>query len=76
MAAEIAHIDPARCSGCGRCLSACELRLLAFETKAWKKRTVLQDIDRCSGCGDCAARCPTRAISMAGAYISDRNQLR
>jgi NAD-dependent dihydropyrimidine dehydrogenase PreA subunit len=76
MAAEIAHIDPARCSGCGRCLSACELRLLAFETKAWKKRTVLQDIDRCSGCGDCAARCPTRAISMAGAYVSDRNQLR
>jgi NAD-dependent dihydropyrimidine dehydrogenase PreA subunit len=76
MAAEIAHIDPARCSGCGRCLSACELRLLAFETKAWKKRTVLQDIDRCSGCGECAARCPTGAISMADAYVSDRNQLR
>jgi ferredoxin len=37
---------------------------------------VLQDIDRCSGCGECAARCPTGAISMADAYVSDRNQLR
>ncbi|WP_296492490.1 4Fe-4S binding protein [Rhodoferax sp.] len=64
MAVEIAQVDPARCSGCGRCISACELRLLAFETKAWKKRTVLQDGDRCSGCGECAARCPVAAISM------------
>jgi len=68
MAAEIAHIDPARCTGCGRCLAACDLRLLAFETKDRKKRTVLREIDRCSGCGDCAARCPTGAISMADTY--------
>ena len=68
MATEIAHLDPARCSGCGRCLAACEMRLLAFETKDWKKRTVLRETDRCSGCCACAARCPTGALSMVDAY--------
>jgi ferredoxin len=75
MATEIAHIDPARCTGCGRCLAACELRLLAFETKNWKKRTVLEDADRCSGCGACATRCPTGAISMADTYQGRRSPL-
>ncbi|HSN78985.1 MAG TPA: 4Fe-4S binding protein [Rhodoferax sp.] len=76
MAAEIAQVDPARCTGCGRCISACELRLLAFETKAWKKRTVLQDGDRCTGCGECSARCPTGAISMVDTGTSASNPLK
>jgi Fe-S-cluster-containing dehydrogenase component len=42
----LAKIDPTRCSGCGTCISACEFRLFAFETKAWKKKSVLQNIDR------------------------------
>lgn len=62
----IAHIDPARCTGCGRCISACALRLIAFETKDWKKRSVMQDAERCTGCGDCAARCPVGAIKLGG----------
>lgn len=65
MASDIAHIDPARCTGCGRCISACALRLIAFETTNWKKRSVLQDTERCTGCGDCEARCPVGAINLA-----------
>ena len=73
MAAQIAHIDPARCSGCGRCISACALRLIAFETRDWKKRAVLQDPARCTGCGDCAARCPVNAINLADAHPGRRS---
>jgi NAD-dependent dihydropyrimidine dehydrogenase PreA subunit len=65
MTPQVAQIDPARCSGCGRCLAACELRLLGFETRAWKKTTVLHDEDQCTGCNLCAARCPIGAIRLA-----------
>jgi len=64
MATLIAKIDIARCSGCGRCISSCELRLFSFETKAWKKTSVLHDIDRCDGCGECVSRCVIGALSM------------
>ncbi len=58
---ELAHVDAARCSGCGRCVAACALRLFAFETHNWKKTSVMQDAERCSGCGDCVAKCPIDA---------------
>jgi NAD-dependent dihydropyrimidine dehydrogenase PreA subunit len=57
-------IDPTRCSGCGRCIAACPLPLIAFETKSWRKTAVLQDADHCTGCGKCEARCPVGAIAM------------
>jgi NAD-dependent dihydropyrimidine dehydrogenase PreA subunit len=73
MAAQIARIDPARCTGCGRCISACALRLIAFDTRDGKKRAVLQAPARCTGCGDCAARCPVDAISLADAHPGRRS---
>ncbi|NVO05027.1 MAG: 4Fe-4S binding protein [Rhodoferax sp.] len=63
-AREIPLIDPARCSGCGRCIAACPLPLIAFATKAWRKTAVLQDLHRCTSCGKCEARCPVGAIAM------------
>jgi len=66
-----AHIDTARCSGCGRCISACDLRLFAFETHHWKKRAVLQAPDQCSGCGVCVARCSTGALGMVPTPAAD-----
>ncbi len=67
---QIALVDAARCSGCGRCIAACPMPLFAFETIAWRKTVVLQDAQRCSGCARCEARCPVGAISMqkAAAY--------
>ena len=64
MTAEIAQIDPAGCSGFGRCISASEFRLFSFEARAWKKTAVLRDIKRCNGCGECASRCVIGAVSM------------
>ena len=57
-------VDQARCSGCGRCISACDLRLFSFETRNWKKTSVLSDSDRCTGCGKCARLCVIGAIFL------------
>lgn len=57
-------IDPARCTGCGRCVAACEPHLLSLEVVQWKKSSVLHDADRCTGCSLCALRCPFDAITM------------
>ncbi|MBK5106293.1 MAG: 4Fe-4S binding protein, partial [Burkholderiales bacterium] len=58
------NVDQTRCSGCGRCISACELRLFSFETRNWKKTSVLSDSELCSGCGKCAQLCVTGAIVL------------
>lgn len=57
-------ISAARCTGCGRCVGACELHLLSLETVRWKKTAVLHDAQRCTGCSDCAVVCPFHAITM------------
>ena len=58
-------IHPDRCTGCGRCVAACEPRVLSLETRAdWRKTAVLHDGDGCTGCSLCAWRCPFDAITM------------
>jgi ferredoxin len=64
MTSQIAQIDASRCSGCGRCISACALRLFAFETRHWKKISVMHDADLCNACGACVARCAIAAVSL------------
>ena len=57
-------IDPERCTGCGRCVAACEPRVLSLETRHWRERAVLDDAAGCTGCSLCAVRCPFQAITM------------
>lgn len=64
MAARIPHINASRCSGCGRCIASCPLRLFAFELQGGRKVSVLQDSDTCNGCAKCAAHCPLDVIAM------------
>ena len=58
------RIDAARCTGCGRCVGACEPHLLSLEVVRWKKFAVLHEPDRCTGCSLCAVTCPFHAIGM------------
>jgi ferredoxin len=68
---QVAQVNAARCTGCGRCISACELRLFAFETHQWKKRSVMHDTHLCNACGDCAAMCPVGAVTLVDKTASD-----
>lgn len=62
--APLPDIDPARCTGCGRCIAVCPVHVLSFETVRWTKFAVLADADPCTGCSLCQARCPFNAITM------------
>ena len=53
-----------RCTGCGRCVAACEPRVLSLETTNWRKSAVLHDRAGCTGCSLCALKCPFDAIAM------------
>jgi ferredoxin len=57
-------IDPQRCTGCGRCVSACAPHLLSLEVVRWSKLSVLRAPQRCTGCSLCAVICPFDAITM------------
>lgn len=61
---KLPRVDSLRCTGCGRCVAACEPMLLSLEVAHWKKRAVLHDAARCTGCRLCERRCPFGAITM------------
>ena len=64
-APRLPEIDAARCTGCGRCVAACEPRALSLETGPdWRKSAVLHAAGDCTGCSLCALRCPFDAITM------------
>jgi ferredoxin len=57
-------IDIQRCTGCGRCVAACDPHLLSLEARGWEKSAVLHEAERCTGCHRCAVVCPFNAITM------------
>lgn len=67
-------IDPARCTGCGRCVGACAPHVLSLETVRWIKTAVLHDPAACTGCSDCATVCPFRAIRMRASAPASTHQ--
>lgn len=52
---------PAKCIGCGACLSACPRQAHQFRDGA---HVLLRE--RCDRCGRCAARCPSQALETLG----------
>ncbi|HPX60703.1 MAG TPA: 4Fe-4S dicluster domain-containing protein [Deltaproteobacteria bacterium] len=57
-------IDQLRCSGCGRCVAACPLRLFTLESHGGRKSALIVDIAACTACGKCVTDCPMAAIRL------------
>ena len=54
------ELDPAACTGCGRCVEVCPHQVFAFRDN----RANIADLDACMECGACAKNCPADAISV------------
>jgi ferredoxin len=50
--------DPRRCTGCGRCVSACPYHLLSLEPLGHRKIVIRESHDNCAGCHACVDSCP------------------
>ncbi len=62
----IARVE-AGCTGCGRCLPTCPVKIIALTSEQaggnGRKRAVI-DGDLCLGCGVCIRNCPHAALTM------------
>ena len=71
-------VNPARCTGCGRCVSTCPPKVLWLQAERddgmGRKQAVLHDAPACTGCAKCAVVCPFDAIRMdkAAHALSER----
>lgn len=57
-----------RCKGCGLCVQACPLQIVAMDKmkinkKGYNPATVV-DVEKCIGCANCATMCPDEVITV------------
>lgn len=62
------EIDTERCTGCGKCVSACPVESLSLtsanDPKKKSRKKASLDEETCLGCGVCVRTCPTGALSL------------
>ena len=63
-------VDTARCSGCGRCVAACNLRIITLDTIGRRKFAVIISPEKCNYCGACIPACPVDAFESSHRIIS------
>jgi NAD-dependent dihydropyrimidine dehydrogenase PreA subunit len=63
----LAVVDAGRCSKCGQCLDACNVRGIRLEPGAASAGI---DERRCLGCGACLASCPQDALRLVARPVS------
>ncbi|MSN24541.1 MAG: 4Fe-4S dicluster domain-containing protein [Geobacter sp.] len=55
-------VNVSRCSGCGRCVAACPLKIITLDSVGFHKNAVIKFEDRCTKCGSCIVSCPLGAL--------------
>jgi len=61
----VCRVDPARCRGCGLCVSICQFRAPTLVSGPSGAPVAVVNAALCKGCGTCAVWCPTNAIRAA-----------
>ena len=64
-------IDPAKCNGCGMCVTICPGKAIYIEWNdkdKTKKAKMEEDFPQCMSCNDCAAMCERGAITVSMTY--------
>ncbi len=59
-----------RCIGCGICVDACPMKILAIENDL----CVMIDASKCLECGTCIRECPQDAITIPGVTLSPKEK--
>ena len=59
---DVPRLDSARCTGCGRCVAACTLRLITLEVSGFRKSAALNNAGQCTRCGECVKSCLLNAV--------------
>ena len=55
------------CTGCGRCVAACQSGALSLEVErpnGFGQKQAVLDAHRCTGCMDCQSACPHLALDF------------
>lgn len=58
-------VDAARCTGCGRCVAACNDKLLTLDLCGTRKTAAIRNSGRCNLCGKCVSECLVGAMKVA-----------
>ena len=62
----IVHVEN-NCTGCGRCLPTCPVKIIRLETEQADgrgRKTAVIDEELCLGCGVCVRNCPRGALRL------------